>query len=102
MKELKAKAWDDGVEWGTMLVMRRPFPAAWGQSALPASPDGRCPVLAIQPRGGGGWLAIDQINDWRGVLMDLTEGCEPDDEWEIRFGMAPIGWTSDLPEHEGW
>lgn len=35
-------------------------------------------------------------------LNDYTEGDELGETYEIRFGLAPIGWTRTLPEHDGW
>lgn len=93
--------WDADVEWEPITTHRRPWPQAW-QSLAPACPDGRYPVVSIRPRDGGPWLAMDVIGNLAAALNDATDGSEPDDEWEIRFGMAPIGWSSTLPEHGGW
>ena len=90
------------VEWSSTVVIGKPFPEDLFYVMRLIRTPNKDRVVSIRPGSGSNWLCLDLTLDIVQALNDFTEGNEPDETYEIRFGDAPVGWTSTLPEHDGW
>ncbi len=90
--------WDECVQWGETLTWTTPFTPKQQDQLQADIPQ---LVLSIRPKGSGStWYAMAPgARAWRDCLAECGDDGQ---RYEVRFGIAPLGWIETIGEFDGW